>query len=125
MLTTGIDLVELRRMKKAIERGHFFTRVFGTQERAELCSKKEFARLQSAAACFAAKEAFSKALGTGFRGFSLYEVQLIHDTLGKPFFLLTGKAEKIAKQQGLSFSVSVTHTREYAAAVVVAVREDK
>lgn len=123
MLTTGIDLVELQRMKKALEHEHFFIRVFGIQEQKELSSKKGTARLQSAAACFAAKEAFSKALGTGFRGFALREVQLIHDPLGKPFFMLSGNAEKIAQQQGLSFSVSVTHTREYAAAVVVAVRE--
>lgn len=124
MLTTGIDLVEIPRIKKALEHGHFFARVFGMREQEELSSKKESARLQSAAACFAAKEAFSKALGTGFRGFALHEVQLVHDPLGKPFFLLSGNAEKIVQKQGLALSVSVTHTKKYAAAVVVAVREE-
>ena len=75
------------------------------------------------AANFAAKEAFSKALGTGLRGFRLTEVQVLRDEWGAPFFQLDGTAAERAR--GLCFSVSLTHTREYAQAFVLAEETEK
>ena len=72
----------------------------------------------SAAADWAAKEAFSKALGTGVRGFELNEVSCLRDELGAPYLVLTGKAKQAA--EGLAFSVSLTHTAELASAIVIA-----
>lgn len=122
MIQVGIDLIEISRMRRALQNRHFFERVFGELERAELEKKRDIP--PSAAACFAAKEAFSKALGTGIRGFSLHEVQLVHDSLGKPLLRLCGNAAALAQAKGLNaFSVSITHTKEYSAAVVAADRE--
>lgn len=95
----------------------FETRVFGVSERVLLTGARRFAR---AAAHFAAKEAFAKALGTGVRGFSLSEVEVLRDELGAPCLQLSGQARAIAEQRGLDFSVSLSHEHGYAAAVVLA-----
>ena len=119
--TVGLDLVEISRIRKSMERPRFLESVFSPAER-ELFAARSFSP-QTVAANFCAKEAFSKAIGTGIRGFSLPEVSLLRDELGKPFLVLKGRAEKIAREMGLSFSVSVTHTKEYASAVVIGWRE--
>ena len=75
---------------------------------------------QSVAASFAAKEAFGKALGTGIRGFAMREAELLRRENGEPYLKLSGNAAKIAEERGLSFCVSVTHTKTCAAAVVLA-----
>ena len=120
--SVGIDMIEISRVEKSIQSEHFCQRVFGPEEFEELKSKNM--RAESAAAAFAAKEAFGKALGTGLRGFSLNEVQVLHDELGKPFLKLSGQAEKTAREKSLSFALSITHPHEYAAAVVTAFEED-
>lgn len=116
-ILTGIDLVEVERVRKCIGSERFLRRVYSEAER-ELFASRGM-NPQTAAANFAAKEAFSKALGTGVRGFSLNEVSLLRDGLGKPYFELTGRALSIVEQNNYTLSVSVTHTREYASAVVV------
>lgn len=117
MLTTGIDLVKISRIEKSMVNPRFLTRVFSVAEQAMLKKRKN--PVQTAAANFAAKEAFSKAMGTGIRGFWLNEVSVLRDELGKPYFVLEGKAEILANQAGLQFSVSLTHTEDTAAAFVV------
>jgi holo-[acyl-carrier protein] synthase len=82
-------------------------------------------RPETIAASYAAKEAFSKAMGTGVRGFSLAEVSVLRDSLGAPYFALSGRAARLAAERGLCFSVSLTHTDELAAAFVVAWQEGK
>ncbi|MBQ4152902.1 MAG: holo-ACP synthase [Oscillospiraceae bacterium] len=117
MVTTGIDLIKIDRMKEAMKNPRFLTRVFSVAE-LSLFEERNY-RAETVAANFAAKEAFSKALGTGVRGFSLNEVSVLRDTLGKPYFLLEGRAKQLAEQAGLFFSVSLTHTEDTAAAFVV------
>lgn len=115
----GIDMTEISRIKKAIQNEHFYHRVFSKEEQLELESKN--IPPQSAAACFAAKEAFSKAIGTGIRGFRLNEVSLLHTDLGKPYLLLFGQAKELAmKLQIKSFHVSVTHTKKLSLCQVIA-----
>ena len=75
---------------------------------------------QTIAANWAAKEAFSKALGTGVRGFGLSEVSVLRNEAGAPYFLLTGNAHKLAEQRGLTFSLSLSHTDGLALAFVIA-----
>lgn len=118
MLSVGIDLVEIGRIEKSVGSQRFVERVYGKSERAEFARRPNCA--SSMAAAFAAKEAFSKAIGTGIRGFSLREVELLHDTLGAPYLFLSGKAADIAAGRSLRFCVSVTHTEHYASAVVIA-----
>lgn len=121
MLSTGIDIVEIKRIQKAMKNPRFLERILGRAEYLELHARKFPA--QSVAANFCAKEAFSKSLGTGIRGFELSEVEVLRDAGGKPYFKLSGGALQLAVEKGLSFSVSLTHSRDYAAAVVVAQEE--
>lgn len=118
MFSVGTDLIEIDRVKKAAENSRFITKVYGKDEIEELKEKKFAA--QSLAASFAAKEAFSKAIGTGIKGFALNEVQLLHNDQGAPFFSFSGKAESLVKKLALNFSVSLTHTSTLAGAIVVA-----
>lgn len=115
----GFDLVEIKRMEQSIKSEHFCKRVFGEREFEEL--KKRGFPTQSAAACFAAKEAFGKAMGTGLVGFSLNEVEVLHNENGKPYLSLSGNALKLA--ENFSFDISITHTDETAGAVIIAWEE--
>ena len=76
---TGVDMVEIARVAGFVKRHRLLGRVYGGEELACL------SRPQGFAACFCAKEAFSKALGTGVRGFALSEVQLLHGPRGRRF----------------------------------------
>lgn len=116
MLLLGIDTVEIGRIAQSLQTPRFLTRVFGAEEREELIGRGLPA--QSAAVCFAAKEAFGKALGIGISGFSLREVQLLHRPNGCPYLFFTGKAAELAAKTGCEFTVSCTHTDRYASSVV-------
>lgn len=118
MVRNGIDLVEIERIRRSAENPAFLKKVYGEQERAELTVRK-FAPRHLAGA-FAAKEAFAKAVGTGVRGFSLHEVEVLHDALGAPYFLLSGAAKQLVESKNLEFSLSITHTDSLAAAMVTA-----
>ena len=120
MLRTGLDLTPIDRIRESIKNPRFAARVFSDEERSYFATKKDPA--PSMAASFAAKEAFAKALGTGVRGFSLHEVSVSHDEWGAPFLTFSGKAKELAEKSGFSFSLSLTHTDDTAAAVVVAYR---
>ena len=121
MLSTGIDLVEVDRIERAISRygERFLTRVF-TEGELAYCR----GRSPQLAARFAAKEAASKVLGVGIQhrdGISWHEVEIIADAQGKPFVELTGRAARRAAELELAtFALSLSHTREYAIAVLVA-----
>lgn len=117
--SVGIDTVEIERIRKSCANGRFMEHVFSTEEQEHLSQKRD--PYPSAAADWAAKEAFSKALGTGVRGFELNEVSCLRDELGAPYLVLTGKAKQAA--EGLAFSVSLTHTAELASAIVIAYKE--
>ena len=117
----GLDLAEIPRIAKAMEKEAFLRNYFSEEERGYFAEKAMAP--QTVAGHFAAKEAFAKAMGTGVRGFSLAEVSVSHDALGKPSLRLSGKAEELAR--GWRFSLSVTHTRDTAAAVVAAWREEE
>lgn len=115
----GCDLIEIKRIEKAIKSEHFYERVFSLDEQHELSTKNN--PPESVAACFAAKEAFSKAIGTGISGFSLNEISLLHHKNGKPFLVLSGKAKIVADNLSIKqFHVSVSHTKGNAMCVVIA-----
>ncbi|MCX7714336.1 MAG: holo-ACP synthase [Clostridia bacterium] len=115
----GTDIIEIERIRRAIDGGVFLTRYFSENEN-EYFSKLSN-KAQSVACSFAAKEAFAKTLGTGIRGFVLKEVEILHDEMGKPYISLLGDAKKVAASKGIKrFHVSLSHCREYAIAYVVA-----
>ena len=128
-IVTGIDLVEIGRIAKSMENPRFLERVYSPEELELLRSRAKAdtplhlspSAVNTAAANFCAKEAFAKAMGTGVRGFSLSEVSVLRDELGRPYLSLSGNAAKLA--QGLILSVSLTHAKDYASAVVMGISE--
>lgn len=118
MLSVGIDLIEIERIKKSLKNDRFVKRVYGAGEIEELSAKNHPA--QSYAAAFSAKEAFAKAIRTGIVGFSLSEVELLHTESGAPYLAFSGRAAEIVEKSGLHFTVSVTHAEHYASAAVLA-----
>ena len=121
-ITTGIDLIEIERIKDSIKNERFLNRVFSDLEISLFNERGHNPAV--IAANFCVKEAFSKSIGTGIRGFSLNEVSVLRDELGAPYMVFTGRAEKIVTKMGLTFSVSITHTRIYASAVVIAYKDE-
>lgn len=116
-MNIGIDTVEIKRIEAMLKKEQFLSRVFSEAEQKEFALKNN--KPQHVAAAFAAKEAFSKALGTGLCGFSLTEVSLLHYENGKPYLSFSGNALSIVEKNNLSFDVSVTHTDSIATVVVI------
>ena len=116
----GTDICAVSRIETAIQRTHFYERVFFEGERAYL-EKKENARAQSAAAMFAAKEAVSKALGTGFiRGIMPWTIEVTHEENGKPGIVLHGAAkERLESLGGETVHLTLTHEGDMAMAFAV------
>src|ERR1700722_16307930 len=121
LIGTGIDLTEIPRIRNSIERfgNRFLDRIFTAGEIAYCMRKKNAA--ESFAARFAAKEAAAKALGTGIsHGVSWLEIEVAREPAGRPFLVLSGRAGQRAHQLGVTrSSLSLTHTRDIALAVVV------
>jgi holo-[acyl-carrier protein] synthase len=116
----GTDIIEVERIRGFIAKGDAFKqRVFTEQEMAYSDSHRDPAPFY--AARFSAKEAFVKALGTGFtNGIGFNQIEVYHVELGKPEIRLTGKAKEIAEEKGISrIHVSISHVKEWANAVVV------
>lgn len=115
----GVDLIEIARVKRACEKESFLKRCF-TEQELELIK----ADRNKAADNFAVKEAVAKMLGTGFRNFFLPDIEVLRTPEGKPYVILHGGAEKLAKEQGVSaIHVSISNTKEYANAFVVGENE--
>lgn len=118
MLSTGIDIIEIPRIERALQRwgDRFLERVYTPAEIA-FCR----GRVSELAARFAGKEAISKALGTGLVGISWREMEILPDGRGKPLVTLHGRALARAEALGLrEFAISLSHACEYAIASVVA-----
>lgn len=118
----GIDIIEVARIQKQIdsESNSFLKKIF-TDKEIEYCESKIKNKAQNFAARFAAKEAFFKALGTGWRdGLSWKDVEIENDELGKPNILLSGKSKKNIQENDISkIHISLSHIREIAVAVVI------
>lgn len=118
---TGIDLVEIARLEAVSEpiRARFLRRVFTPQELADAGGS-----LAYLAGRFAAKEAVAKVLTTGIGEVAWQEIEVLCGPRGEPVLRLHGAAREFASQLKLSgWSVSITHTRSYAAAVAAALSE--
>ncbi len=118
MLRCGIDLIEIARVARGIDRlgERFLNRFFTAGERAD-CNDQP----QRLAARFAAKEAVAKALGTGIGAVGWREIEIRCDARGRPVLHLHGAAARLSAELGITeWDVSLTHTGEYASAVAVA-----
>jgi holo-[acyl-carrier protein] synthase len=121
ILGIGTDIVEVARIQKLLrdKADEFLPRVFTTAE-IDYCGRKANPALHYAGR-FAAKEAFMKALGTGWaKGVGFGDIGVLNDTEGKPALHIAGEAKRILDGFGPSFLwLSLSHTREYATATVV------
>ncbi len=121
MLTTGVDIIEIARIEESLRRwgDRFVGRIF-TPAEISFCR----GRPHELAVRFAAKEALSKALGTGIwcsDGVWWDEMEILPDARGKPIAHLTGRARQRADELGLhEISLSLSHSDNYAVAFVVA-----
>jgi holo-[acyl-carrier protein] synthase len=118
-LATGVDILEIGRLREVIERhgDRFLQRVYTPRELAQVGNN-----IASLAARFAAKEAVSKALGTGLGSVSFQHVEVLRDEARAPVLYLHGEARQRADLLGLQvWSVSLSHTDEYAVAFVTAI----
>ena len=121
IIGTGIDLIEVKRIEKALKRAAFSEKLFTEYER-EYCDLRKTLRACSYAARYAAKEAVAKAFGIGFRGdlSSLRDIEIRNDEKGAPFVVLKNGFLNLAKEKKVSkIFLSLTHTKEYAAAEVI------
>ena len=117
-LVSGVDMIEIERIRAAIARHgeRFLTRVFTPQELAEVGEHPA-----SLAARFAAKEAVSKALGSGIGLVAWQEIEILRGPARQPLLHLHGAAAQVAAELNLTtWSVSLSHTAAHAIAVVVA-----
>ena len=120
----GIDVVEVDRIESAIERqGQVFLDRLFTEKEKDYCQKQKRPGMHYAAR-FAAKEAVSKALGTGIGGKAGWlEMEVIRGESGAPTIMFHGKAADFIEAEGIAtVQVSLTHARDYAAANAVAIR---
>ena len=118
MFDIGVDIVSIERIEKSLQKESFLRRVFGGEEIALFATENKI-KTNSLAANFAAKEAFSKALGTGVRGFDFVDVQILRDGLGAPYFVFGGRAKEIVEEKNLDCKVSLSHEKDKAIAFVV------
>ena len=122
ILGVGVDIVENLRIKKWLNNKLFIKRIFS---KSELTNVKNINDKPSYfAKRFAAKEAFVKSMGTGFRyNFNFNDISIINDKLGKPSFVITDKIKKFIKKKfGISkfnFFLSISDEKKYSIAYVI------
>ena len=115
----GIDITEVDRIKKNLDNERFIQKIYSKNE-AEYLKERKF-NAQTAAGMFAAKEAVSKCLGTGFSNFGPCHIESLKDEKGKPYVKLTENALKRAQElQITNIQISISHTSQLAAAYCVA-----
>lgn len=112
----GCDMAEIARMEEKLKTEGFAEKVFTERERSSIAQKGA----QTAAGCWAAKEAVAKALGTGFTGFGPADIEILTDVDGAPHaFLYRGAQMRMARLGALSVFVSISHEKGMAMAVAV------
>ena len=122
IIGNGVDIVDNLRIKKAIKNQNFIKRIYSNSEIKD--SKKNRNKVNFFSKRFAAKEAFVKSLGTGFRnGFDFQDISVINDKLGKPSFLITKKIKKMIKKRfkinTFNFFLSISDEKKYSIAFVI------
>jgi len=120
----GIDIIEISRIKKSIERykEHFLDKIF-TPNEIEYCLSKAN-KYQHFAARFSVKEAVAKALSTGWNNeFSWQNIEVFNEATGMPYVKLTGKLESFLAD-GKEVKVSMSHSQDYVTAVAIIYKSD-
>ena len=114
----GTDIIEIERIEKVINRTSSFIEKSFTHNEIEYFKLKGL-KGNVIAGNFAAKEAISKAIGTGFRGFGLKDIEVLRDELGKPIVKLSDKIYELLDVKEFSIHISISHSKENAIAYAV------
>ena len=122
ILGIGVDIVENSRIGKLLKNKIFIKRIFSYSEiliANKIKNKKSYYSKR-----FAAKEAFAKSIGTGFRNdINFKDISIINDKLGKPSFVINEKIKKIVKKQfktsSFNFFLSISDEKKYSVAYVI------
>jgi len=122
ILGVGVDIVENLRINKLLKNIQFINRIFTPSEIS--IAKKLNDKRTYYSKRFAAKEAFVKSIGTGFRdNFNFKDISIINDKFGKPTFVITEKIKKIVKRQfktsSFNFFLSISDEKKYSIAYVI------
>ncbi|NLJ70085.1 MAG: holo-ACP synthase [Clostridiaceae bacterium] len=124
-INTGVDILDLRRFKKSLERrGKNFLLTFLVEEEIENARN----RPESLGGFFAAKEAVSKAIGSGIwqADVKWHDIFISYDELGKPHVALSGEAlARYDKMSGIDVDISISHEKNYVVAVCVILTDSK
>ena len=116
----GNDIIEIERIRQAIERSSLFVERVYTPHEIDYCESRNKGRYESFAGIYAAKEAFIKALGTGMRHGSWQDIEIYHDELGAPLIRLQDTFKNIYETLGYTnIHVSISHCKEYAMSTVI------
>ena len=115
----GNDIIEIERIEKAISKEGFKDKIYTQRELENI--KKRGNRAETYAGVFSAKEAISKAIGTGVREFSLTDLEILNDDLGKPYVVISEKLDKIikSKKEDYQIEISISHSKKYAIAMAI------
>ncbi|MGL4874695.1 MAG: holo-ACP synthase [Clostridium sp.] len=114
----GNDIIEIGRIEKAIKRTKgFLVKVF-TEDEVKYFKSKNM-KMETIAGNFAGKEAFSKALGTGFRGIGLEDIEILRDHLGKPYIRVNKDILKKFDLEKSNFHITISHNKTSAIATVL------
>ncbi len=116
----GIDMIEVERVANNIGKDAGFKELVFSKNEIEYCEKKAN-KFEHYAARFAAKEAFFKAMGTGWMsGTAFNEIEITNDESGKPEMILLGEtAIEVNKKGAIKISVSLSHLKTFATAIVI------
>jgi len=122
ILGIGVDIVENSRIGKLLKNKIFIKRIFSYSE--ILIANKIKDKKSYYSKRFAAKEAFVKSIGTGFRDdFNFKDLSIVNDKLGKPSFIINEKIKKIIKKQfkttSFNFFLSISDEKKYSVAYVI------
>ena len=122
ILGIGVDIIKNNRIKNSLKNNKFLNRIYSTKE-LEL-SKQTKNKVAFFSKRFAAKEAFSKALGTGFRsGLEFKDIEIVNDRAGKPQYVKNKKIKKIVqnkfKIKNFNSFLSITDEKDYSTAFTI------
>ena len=122
VLGIGVDIIENKRIKSLIKKSNFINRIYSTKELKNSFLSKNKTNYFSKR--FAAKEAFAKALGTGFRNnLNFKDIEIINDKMGKPYYVKTKKIKYLVKKnfkvKNFNCFLSISDEKEYSTAFTI------
>jgi holo-[acyl-carrier protein] synthase len=121
ILGIGIDIVEIKRIEDALNKNKRFLDKLFTKEEIKYFESRNF-KIETIAGNFAAKEAISKAMGTGIRNFNFIDIEVLRNELGKPIVKTYNNLNKICIDYNvLEIKVSISHSDNYAVSNAIAI----